>query len=504
MFSKTEFEEALSFLKQIKKIETCLDVAGPHTPRVIPYLAKMQYNEIQIDEDDLWFKEPDKLPTDEPPQADPETEEPKTQNTEQTQALSLTESLRKNFGHDTFRPGQREVINTLMHGKDACVFWATGNGKSICFQFIALHLEKIVVVVSPLLSLIADQIKNVNRKFGREIATSFAASTITPDAYQKIQTGECLLLYVTPESMENDKFLRELKQIHDSVRNIALIAVDEAHFVSQQGFEFRPSFRNIKNFRTHFTQTPMAAFTATAPEHIKNDIINTLELRSPAMFKSSYDKPNLKIEIFKRAKAIAFDEIVRECNKATEGSTIVFTYTRKDAESLHEQITRRARTNNTRSARLYHGQMPPDLRRAIERQFNDGTVRVVIATAASFGVGVDKPDVRQVFLYSMPKTFEDFTQAIGRAGRDGKPARVVAWFGNGDHVVHLKCKGKANDKTHLAMQKREKSSLFALKALFNDLTTCRRVAILKYWKEPHSPTWRCGECDNCTRGILQR
>eukprot|EP00961_Rhodomonas_salina_P277331 3747689-Rhodomonas_salina.2 len=401
------------------------------------------------------------------------------------------------MGLQNFRTGQLEVISAILNGNDTCVFWSTGSGKSVCFQLPAIHTKKLVIIVSPLISLINDQVKGMNKRFGREIAMSFAAANATPDTMEKIKSGEGLLCYCTPERLSTPSFITHMQYIHNNVRSILLLAVDEAHFVSQQGFDFRPSYRNISLFREAIPNIPLLALTATAPPHIRHDIISTLQMHTPQIFTSSYDKPNLSITVKVQKSALSVHDIVRECSSFTDGSMVVFTYTRKDAEKLHLQITQRGKGRAAQSALLYHGQLDYTYRENVQRWFNDGQIKIVVATGSSFGTGIDKGDIRKLIIYGMPKTFEDFYQQIGRAGRDGANSIVKVFVAKNDYIVHLfRDKGKGVE--HQQMANNEKRSLFKLKAFLEDRSTCRRLSILRYWGQGELG-WKCGDCDNCKK-----
>lgn len=241
-------------------------------------------------------------------------EEPSTATT------TPIETLRARMKLHNFKPGQLEVIHSALRGLDTCVFWATGSGKSVCFQLPAIHRQQIVLIVSPLLSLINDQIKNINELYERELAVSFAATNATTDVMKKISRGESLLLYCTPERLSSESFIEHMQWIHENVRPIMLLAVDEAHMISQQGFDFRPSYCNISSFRNTFPNVPIMALTATAPPHIRKDLMHNLGLRKPQVFTSSYDKPNLKISVSMQSKKLSFMEIARECSQDFEGN----------------------------------------------------------------------------------------------------------------------------------------------------------------------------------------
>lgn len=287
-----------------------------------------------------------------------------------------------------------------------------------------------------------DQVKNLNLKFKREIAVSFAASNVTQNGLEKIQSGESLIIYVTPEIFANEFFLEQCKQIHHNVRPIVLLVVDEAHFIASQGFDFRTSFREIANFRDILPNIPIMALTATATPHIRENLIAALKMKSPAVFTGSYDKPNLAFTIHSENKKKAIASIVQQCTQtAFDGSWVVFTYTKKDANMIHKCIIENAKTEQSKNASLYHGDILYNDRMQIQKDFDAGTTRLVVATGSSFGTGVDKNDIRHVILFTIPKNFEvcprhafhcsnrglvmlllggqEFYQLAGRCGRDG-------------------------------------------------------------------------------------
>lgn len=378
----------------------------------------------------------------------------------------LSETLQRYFGYTEFRPGQEEVISALLDGRDAAVFWATGKGKSLVYQLPALHTQQTVVVVSPLISLMNDQTRSLN-----------AIQPDTATTWQEYQRNkDYRLVYVTPESLPN----LSLPQTP------LLVAIDEAHCVSEWGHDFRPSFRQVGRFvRTKWPKVPVLALTATAIPRVREDIIQTLKLSSPLVHVSTFDRPNLQIQIKPKT---GLSQLLTTLNR--QESTIIYAATRAVVEEIYYFLQSRQV-----KVVMYHAGLEDDHRQESHSQFLTGQAPVMVATVA-FGMGIDKTDTRAVIHYGAPQTLEAYYQQIGRAGRDGLPSKCTMLFTMGDldryqddfYVGQLK--GSALQAIL--------ESTKALRCYCQNQTTCRRKQLLDYFGERPAPFGEnCGTCDVC-------
>ena len=420
---------------------------------------------------------------------------------------SLTATLRRYFGYDTFREGQREVVQTILSGRDAAVFWATGQGKSLCYQVPALHTGRTAVVVSPLISLMVDQCAKLNATVGQgqQIATFLGSGQMDFAAEEKALRGEFLLLYVTPEKLTSGGFLSRLAALHGGKPGggLSLVAVDEAHCVSAWGHDFRPAFRSLGEVRRTpgLDTVPMMALTATAVPRVQRDIVTQLGLDSPHVALLSFDRSNLAIRVRRKPPggyAEALGELIDTLKARPHGnSTIVYAPTRSSVDTLAAHLKgalRLAGLEGVVTALPYHAGLSPGAREDAHNGFLVGEVQVIVATVA-FGMGIDKPDTRRVLHWGAPKTVEEYYQQIGRAGRDGLLSEVTMYANDSD-FNRYDCDfylGELEPDAKAAV----KASLSALRRFAMDGKGCRRAALLHFFEESPSFGARCGTCDNC-------
>jgi ATP-dependent DNA helicase RecQ len=322
------------------------------------------------------------------------------------------------FGIQALRPGQRELIEAVLGGRDALGILPTGGGKSLCFQLPSLFFDKVVVVVSPLLALMRDQ--NV-RLVDREIASGRLDSTLRAgeerEVLADVQSGALDLLYVTPEGMRREAVRHAL-----AARGVALFVVDEAHCMSSWGHDFRPSYLGLADAFEALGHPPVLALTATATAEVATDITTQLRLRSPRVVRTSCERTNLSLEVVRTPSEERKHDALRDLLRTEYGSGIVYTATVKAAERVWSELSA-----SGESVGRYHGELPMHVRNATHEAFLNGNYRVMVATKA-FGMGIDKSNVRFVVHYEMPDSVESYTQEAGRAGRDGKPARAVLLY----------------------------------------------------------------------------
>lgn len=337
-----------------------------------------------------------------------------------------TESLRKHFGFEQFREGQRDVISTILAGKDAVVVMPTGSGKSLCYQLPAMMLPGATLVVSPLIALMKDQVDALH---ARNLPATFINSAI-PDAEQRnrissLRQGKYKLVYVAPERFRSPRFNDALATL-----NISLFAVDEAHCVSTWGHDFRPDYLRLRNVIERLENTPTLALTATATPYVRSDIIQQLGLKQPQTFVSGFDRPNLSIAVVHTEREREKIARIKKLASSHYGSGIIYTSTRKAVEQVGEKLK-----DVGLSVVTYHAGMSDGQRIKAQEDFMSGRKQLIVATNA-FGMGIDKPDIRLVVHYQMPGSIEAYYQEIGRAGRDGLPSSCVLLFNYADKNTH--------------------------------------------------------------------
>lgn len=391
----------------------------------------------------------------------------------------MNTTLKKYFGYDEFRPLQREIIERVLAGKDCVALMPTGGGKSLCFQLPALLMDGLTIVVSPLISLMKDQVDALRMNGA---PAEMINSTLTPAeigaVVARARAGELKMLYVAPErfsSLGFENFLHSLK--------ISLIAIDEAHCISEWGHDFRPDYRNLKLLRSKFPGVPMIALTATATEKVREDIISQLGLKNPNIFFRSFNRPNLKYEVY--PKKDSFHTILSLLRANQDESAIIYCFSRNDTENLVEKLKERGI-----KAAAYHAGLDQKKRNENQDKFIRDEITVIVATIA-FGMGIDKPDVRLVVHHSLPKSIEGYYQETGRAGRDGLPARCVLLFSYADKFKHDYFIRNISNPTE--QKKSEEKLEYVMQ--YGNARGCRRQFLLNYFDE--ESVENCGNCDGC-------
>ena len=406
-------------------------------------------------------------------------------------AMTATETLKKYFGYDTFRIGQKTLIDYILSGRDALGIMPTGGGKSLCFQIPALMASGMTLVVSPLISLMKDQVNALTKS---KIAAAFINSSLSErqvaKALYNAENRMYKLIYIAPERLLSQSFLAFAKSAQ-----IFMVTVDEAHCVSQWGHDFRPSYLKIPEFTAQLRGHPVvSAFTATATPRVREDIVKLLKLKNPGILVSGFDRPNLYFAVKKPEDKFA--ELIEYLKDKKERSGIVYCSTR----AAVEEVCGRLNKNGYKASR-YHAGLSDDERQANQDDFLHDRVNIMAATNA-FGMGIDKANVSFVVHYNMPKDIEGYYQEAGRAGRDGRPAECVLFYGEGDVATGTWMIENGSDieypdsKTEKRLKKRSRKRLRDM-SLYCSTKKCLRGYILKYFGEHKRK--RCGNCGNCDK-----
>ena len=395
----------------------------------------------------------------------------------------ITQALKKYFGFETFKGNQERIINSLLDGRDTFVLMPTGGGKSLCYQLPALIMDGTAIVVSPLIALMKNQVDAIRNFVADDSIAHFLNSSLTRSAIDQvrndIRAGRTRLLYVAPESLtkeENIDFLRSVP--------ISFYAIDEAHCISEWGHDFRPEYRRIRPIINEIGSRPVIALTATATPKVQHDIQKNLGMTDAAVFKASFNRPNLYYEVRPKTKNIDRD-IIRFIKGQNGRSGIIYCLSRKKVEELAELLN----INNIK-ALPYHAGMDSATRSANQDSFLMEDINVIVATIA-FGMGIDKPDVRFVIHYDMPKSLEGYYQETGRAGRDGGDGYCLTFYAAKDlRKIEKFMQGKPVAEQEIGRQ------LLLETAAYAESSVCRRQILLHYFGEEYTEG-NCGNCDNC-------
>ena len=388
--------------------------------------------------------------------------------------------LKSRFGHHSFREHQEEIIGNVLAGRDSLVLMPTGGGKSLCYQLPAVMFCGVTLVVSPLIALMKDQADALNSK---GIAAGYINSSLSAFEIERVRSrllsGQIRVLYVAPERLALPAFRSFLSRL-----DVSLIAIDEAHCISEWGHEFRPEYRNLRQLRNDFPSVPVIALTATATERVRRDIVDQLRLQEGQIFLSSFNRPNLTYSV--QGKGRTWTQLTDLLDGRRGQSAIVYCFSRQETEDLAGFLNDRGL-----SARPYHAGLDADTRRRNQEDFIRGRVSVIVATIA-FGMGIDKPDIRLVVHYGLPRSIESYYQETGRAGRDGQPSDCVLLFSYADKAKQEHFINQMDD----ALERRNAREKLSRMVDLAQLPSCRRRFMLEYFGEQWTEE-RCGSCDVC-------
>ncbi|MBO4933248.1 MAG: DNA helicase RecQ [Clostridia bacterium] len=403
--------------------------------------------------------------------------------------MTKHEILKQYFGHDDFRTGQEELIDRILAGQDVLGIMPTGGGKSMCYQVPGMLMDGVTLVISPLISLMKDQVMALKNA---GVGAAYVNSTLTLEqlrlVYRRIREGAYKIIYAAPERLLAEGFVSVMQEV-----KISLLAVDEAHCISQWGQDFRPSYLRITEFLDVLPYRPVvAAYTATATEFVRDDIVRILGLRDPFTVITGFDRPNLSFDVQKPKNKTA--SLLTFLRSRYEKSGIVYCATRSNVEKLYEELTKHGI-----SAAKYHAGMEDSERASHQEDFSYDRKTVMVATNA-FGMGIDKSNISYVVHYNMPKSVEAYYQEAGRAGRDGSKAECVLYFSAGDVTTAKYLIENGSENEELSPEERQKvmeADMARLDAMIGycKTTACLRGYILDYFGQPHGES--CGNCTNC-------
>jgi ATP-dependent DNA helicase RecQ len=403
--------------------------------------------------------------------------------------MTKHEILKQYFGHEEFRAGQEELIDRILAGQDVLGIMPTGGGKSMCYQVPGLLMDGVTLVISPLISLMKDQVMALKNA---GVGAAYVNSTLTIEqlrlVYRRIREGAYKIIYAAPERLLAEGFLSVMQEV-----KISLLAVDEAHCISQWGQDFRPSYLRITEFLDVLPYRPVvAAYTATATEFVRGDIVRILGLRDPFTVITGFDRPNLSFDVQKPKNKTA--SLLTFLRSRYDKSGIVYCATRANVDKLYEELTKQGI-----STAKYHAGMDDAERAAQQEDFSYDRKTVMVATNA-FGMGIDKSNISYVVHYNMPKSVEAYYQEAGRAGRDGSKAECVLYFSAGDVTTAKYLIENGSENEELSPEERQKvleADMARLDAMtgYCKTTECLRGYILNYFGQPHEEN--CGNCTNC-------
>ena len=395
---------------------------------------------------------------------------------------NLETYLKYFFGYDQFRPEQRKIIENALADQDLLVIMPTGGGKSLCFQLPALLKPGLMIVISPLIALMQDQVDALQ---DNGIGATYLNSSLSPKEVQErekqIFENKIKLLYVAPERLLGDRFQDFFHRLITQI-GVSAFAIDEAHCVSEWGHDFRPEYRQLSQLRRQYPQIPIFAFTATATKRVQKDIIDQLQLHKPSVHLTSFNRPNLYYEIIPKEKR-SYEQLLKFI-KTLKGSGIIYCMSRKMVDEISDRLQ-----EDGIKALPYHAGMGDENRRINQTQFIRDEVRIIVATVA-FGMGINKPDVRFVIHYDLPRNLESYYQESGRAGRDNEPAKCLLFFSFGDlkKIEYIIQQKAASEQQKSRQQLRQIVD-------YSEGLACRRTIVLRYFGEDFPGN--CGNCDNC-------
>ena len=399
---------------------------------------------------------------------------------EEQDGSNIYPALKRYFGYTSFIPPQEPIIRDILLGKDVFALMPTGGGKSLCYQLPALLLDGVTIVVSPLIALMKDQVDGLRENGINAVCIN---STMSSDSIQIVKSdlldNKAKILYVAPERIALPEFISFLKHL-----KISIIAIDEAHCISEWGHDFRPAYRQLKLLKDHFPKVPFIALTATAISEVQGDIVNLLKLKNPAIYRASFDRKNLIYQV--KPKADAYRQLLQFLNSHRGDSGIIYCFSRKSTEDLAEKLQQ-----DGFRALPYHAGLDPVLRSKTQDFFIKADASIIVATIA-FGMGIDKSNIRFVIHYDLPKNLESYYQETGRAGRDGGESECILFFSYGDmkKIEYMIEKGNDEEQKKIAYIKLGEITNFCRSRL------CRRKFLLEYFGELY-PEKNCGGCDNC-------